>query len=283
MWFCAFRRRVPTLGTVACAVVFLTVGGPVSAVEDDSSPFLATPDKVVDVMLKAAAVKAGDVVVDLGSGDGRIVIEAVKRFGAKKGIGIEINPNLVKLARDNATKAGVADRVEFRNDDLFAYDLSSATVITMYLLPEVNLKLQPKLLKLKPGTRIITHQFGIGDWKADASYKALGDRDPQGPATVYAWTVPAKVGGGWRWDEGKARAEMAINQQFQKIVPSLKIAGNAQQIEAPDLAGDKIFFIVVRDDGPYDYEGRVNGNKIDGKITGPDGKTMSWNAQKSGS
>lgn len=283
MWFSAFPRRVWSVGTAVFAIALLAVGEPASAVEDDSSPYLATPQKVVDVMLKAAAVKAGDTVVDLGSGDGRIVITAVKKFNARKGVGIEINPNLVKLAKDNAAKAGVADRVEFRNDDLFAYDLGSATVITIYLLPEVNLKLRPKLLALKPGTRIVTHEFNMGDWKPDASYKALDDRDPQGPATVYSWTVPAQIGGIWRWDEGKAHAEMTVKQKFQKIAPSLKVGDSAQQVEAPDLVGDKIFFIVVRDAGPYDYEGHISGNKIEGRVTGPDGITKSWTAQRSGS
>jgi methyltransferase family protein len=281
MSFRAFSRRAPVVGAAAVVGIFLSAGMPASAVEDATSPYLATPQKVVDVMLKAAAVKPEDVVVDLGSGDGRIVITAVKNFHARKGVGIEINPNLVRLARDGATKAGVSNRVEFRNDDLFAYDLNSATVITIYLLPEVNLKLRPKLLALKPGTRIVTHQFGMGDWQPDASIKALDDRDPQGPATVYSWTVPAKVGGTWRWQEGKDRAELAIRQKFQKIEPSFKVANIAQRIEAPDLAGDRIFFIVVRDLGPYDYEGRVAGNKIDGKVTGPNGVSLPWTAERS--
>lgn len=283
MSFCSFARRALSVGTVALAVAFSAPATPVLAAEDTSSPYLPTPDSVVAVMLKAAKVKAGDVVVDLGSGDGRIVITAVKNFHARKGVGVEINSTLVKIARDNAAKAGVSDRVEFRNEDLFAYDLSSATVVTVYLLPEVNLKLRPKLLALKPGTRIVAHQFGMADWKPDGSWKALGDRDPQGPATVYLWTVPAKVAGTWGWQEGHERVEMTIKQKFQMIQPTLKVANAVQRIEAPDLVGDRIYFVAVRDSGPYDYEGRVTGNKIDGKVTGPDGVSRPWMAQRSGS
>jgi SAM-dependent methyltransferase len=230
-------------------------------------------------MLKMAAVKPEDVVVDLGSGDGRIVIAAVKTFGARKAVGIEISANLVRIARENAAKAGVTDRVEFRNDDLFDYDLSSATVVTLYLLPEVNLKLRPRLLDLKPGTRIVAHQFGMGDWQPDSSRKALGDRDPQGPATVYFWVVPAKAAGAWRWQEGSNRMELAIKQTFQKIQPTLKTGNVTERVEAPELVGDHIFFVAVRKAGPYDYEGRVSGNTISGTVKGPDGSVSPWKAQ----
>jgi tRNA A58 N-methylase Trm61 len=129
-------------------------------------PFIVTPDNVTLEMLKLANVGPKDYVIDLGSGDGRIVIVAAKRFGAK-GLGVEIVPDLVKRSRENAKTAGVADRVEFREQDLFETDLSKATVVTLYLLPEVNLQLRPRLQKLKPGTRIVSHDWDMGDWKPD--------------------------------------------------------------------------------------------------------------------
>jgi SAM-dependent methyltransferase len=135
--------------------------------QDINVPFVVTPDNVTREMLKLADVKASDFVIDLGSGDGRIVIVAAKQFGAR-GLGVEIVPELVEQSRVNARKAGVAERAEFRVQDLFATDLSPATVITMYLLPEVNLKLKPRLLKLKPGTRIVSHDWDMGPgWKPD--------------------------------------------------------------------------------------------------------------------
>jgi SAM-dependent methyltransferase len=133
---------------------------------DTDVPFVVTPDNVTHEMLRLAAVKAGDFVIDLGSGDGRIVIVAARQFGAR-GLGVEIVPELVAKSLENARRAGVADRVEFRVQDLFATDLSPATVITMYLLPEVNLQLRPRLLALKPGTRIVSHDWDMGDWKPD--------------------------------------------------------------------------------------------------------------------
>lgn len=277
----AYWRHAVRVGAFIVVVLSALTEGQALAVEDDSSPYAPTPNEVVNVMLKTAAVKPQDVVVDLGSGDGRIVIAAAKNFGASKAVGIEISPNLVRIARENAVKAGVADRVEFRNDDLFQYDLGSATVVTLYLLPEVNLKLRPRLLDLKPGTRIVAHQFGMGDWRPDSSRKALGDHDPQGPANVYLWVVPAKVAGLWRWQEGRDRLELAIKQTFQKIHPTLKAGNVTERVEAPELVGDRIYFVAVRKNGPYDYEGQVSGNAINGTVKGPDGSSAPWKAQAS--
>ena len=157
-------------------------------------PFIVTPDNVTRAMLKLADVKASDCVIDLGSGDGRIVIVAAKQFGAR-GLGVEIVPELVEKSRDNARRAGVADKVEFRLQDLFATDLSQATVITMYLLPEVNLQLRPRLLALKPGTRIVSHDWDMGDWKPDRVVTVDAPDKPIGREKVsrlYLWTVPAR-------------------------------------------------------------------------------------------
>jgi SAM-dependent methyltransferase len=147
-------------------------------------PYVPTPDAVVDGMLKLAGLKAGDTVYDLGCGDGRIVIAAAKTFGAK-GVGVDINPVRIAEARANAKKAGVEDKVTFEENDLFKADIGNATVVTLYLLPSVNMRLKPKLLKeLKPGTRIVSHSFDMGDWKPDRDQVVDGAR-------IYLWTIPA--------------------------------------------------------------------------------------------
>ena len=180
-------RRAALLVGIAAAL-------PAASQALEEVPFITSPDNVTREMLRLAGVKAGDFVIDLGSGDGRIVIVAAKQFGAR-GLGVEIVPELVEKSRDNARRAGVADRVEFRVQDLFATDLSRATVITMYLLPEVNLQLRPKLLALKPGTRIVSHDWDMGDWKpdrvitVDAPDKPIG-REKQ--SRLHLWTVPAR-------------------------------------------------------------------------------------------
>jgi precorrin-6B methylase 2 len=149
-------------------------------------PYVPTPQPVVDAMLKVANVKKNDVVYDLGSGDGRIVITAAQKYGTR-GVGIDINPERVQEANDNAKKAGVTDLVEFRQQDLFNTDLSEATVVTLYLLPEVNLKLRPKLFKeLKPGTRIVSHAFDMGGWKPQQTLQVDGK-------TVYYWVIPKEI------------------------------------------------------------------------------------------
>jgi SAM-dependent methyltransferase len=179
---------------VKAVVLSLACATTVFAQTDIDVPFVVTPDHVTRAMLELAEVKPGDFVIDLGSGDGRIVIVAAKQFGAR-GLGVEIVPELVEKSRENAKKAGVADRVEFRLQDLFATDLSQASVITMYLLPDVNLLLKPRLLKLQPGTRIVSHDWDMGDWKPDRVVvidvpdKQLG-RDKK--SRVYLWTIPPR-------------------------------------------------------------------------------------------
>ena len=148
--------------------------------------YLPTPNAVVEAMLDVAGVSANDVLYDLGSGDGRIPIAAAVRFGTR-GVGVELDPDLVRLANENRARAGVEDKVTFVQGDLFEQDLSRATVITLYLLPQLNLKLRPTLLKLKPGTRIVSHSFGMGDWKPDRTVKV-------GLSSIHLWTVPKPPG-----------------------------------------------------------------------------------------
>jgi SAM-dependent methyltransferase len=205
------RRRIVALAAALCAAGV--------AWAQDDVPFITTPDQVTLAMLELAAVGPRDHVIDLGSGDGRIVITAARRFGAT-GLGVEIVPELVQRSRANARTAGVADRVEFREQDLFRTDLARASVITMYLLPAVNLQLRPRLLALAPGTRIVSHDWDMGDWSpertvvVDVPDKTIGRENL---SRVHLWIVPAQVQG--LWCAGGVRLE--ITQRFQQFSATL--------------------------------------------------------------
>ena len=210
------------LAAAACAAACIT------AAAQDEVPFITTPDNVTLAMLQLAGVAAQDFVVDLGSGDGRIVITAARRFGAR-GLGVEIVPDLVAQSRANAVKAGVAERVEFRVQDLFLTPLNDATVVTMYLLPEVNLQLRPRLLALPPGTRIVSHDWDMGDWVPDRTVtldvpdKAIG-RDKR--SNVHLWVVPVAVQGLW-CSKGLS---LQIEQRFQRFSATLAATGVAAPV-----------------------------------------------------
>jgi trans-aconitate methyltransferase len=177
-------RRAARAG--AMALVFLAPGAAAQTEPRGVDvPYVPTPQPVVDAMLRLAKVKRGDVLYDLGSGDGRIVITAAKRYGVR-GTGVDIDPQRIKEANANARRAGVANRVRFVNEDLFQIDFSDATVVTLYLLPRLNLQLRPRLInELKPGTRIVSHGFDMGDWKPDRVVQV-------GNSTIYLWIVPPR-------------------------------------------------------------------------------------------
>lgn len=203
----------------------LVAGGNAGAeAVSENVPFIVTPDNVTLEMLRIARVDAGDHVIDLGSGDGRIVINAARRFGAT-GLGVDIDPELVELSRKSAIAAGVAEKVRFENQDLFQTDLSRATVITMYLLPSFNLRLRPSLLKLKPGTRIVSHDWDMGDWQPDQTSvlsvpdKKVG-RDKQ--SQVHLWMVPAQVQGVWCGNGLLASYVLTLQQQYQQVQGTLQ-------------------------------------------------------------
>ncbi|MDR0311555.1 MAG: class I SAM-dependent methyltransferase [Acidobacteriota bacterium] len=184
------QKRTSLYIFLSCFVA-LTVCAPAVMAQADQTLrgpdviYVPTPQTVVEGMLEMAGVKAGDVVYDLGSGDGRIPITAVQKFGAVRATGIDIDPQRISEANENAKKAGVPDKVKFLNQDLFTTDFSEATVITLYLLPGLNQKLRPQLMKLKPGTRIVSHAFDMGDWEPERTETIDG-------RTVYFWTVPGK-------------------------------------------------------------------------------------------
>lgn len=225
-----------TLAALACA--FASLGAGAQLVEE--VPFITSPDNVTQEMLRLAQVTPGDHVIDLGSGDGRIVILAAKRFGAT-GLGVEIDPVLVERSVRNARDAGVADRAVFRVQDLFETDLAPATVVTMYLLPEINLQLRPRLLALKPGTRIVSHDWDLGDWRPDASTrvevpdKAVG---LEKSSRIHLWIVPAKVDGAWCAAGERLQLAQAY-QQVQGTRGSEIVAGRVRG-NVLELAGQRL-------------------------------------------
>ena len=246
------RKSIAALGLALAAIASQAQTG-------EEVPFITSPDNVTLEMLRLAEVGARDHVIDLGSGDGRIVILAAKRFGAS-GLGVEIDPKLVTLSRRHAREANVADRVEFREQDLFETDLAKATVVTMYLLPEVNLQLRPRLLALKPGTRVVSHDWDLGDWIPDLTTtlqvpdKAVG---LEKTSKVHLWVVPAHIGG--LWCAGGAALQVA--QEYQQVEARIvdrgaelalagRVEGNTVRLTAEgsttatvlDVVGDKLRF-----------------------------------------
>ncbi len=231
--------------------------------------WVPTSQTLVNKMLDMAGVTPQDYVIDLGSGDGRTVITAAKR-GARA-VGIEYNPDMVELSKKNAVREGVADRATFLKADLFESDFSQATVITMFLLPEINLKLRPKILDLKPGTRIVSNSFTMEDWEADET--ATVNEDCTSWCTALLWIVPARVEGTWRVPRG----EIVFAQTFQMLSGTLTSGGGAQTFTGGKLRGNQISFTV----NGAQYTGRVTGDTMAGTVTVGE-KTSTWSATRAG-
>jgi SAM-dependent methyltransferase len=228
--------------------------------------WVPTAQTLVDKMLDIANVKPGDYVIDLGSGDGRTVITAAKR-GAKA-MGVEYNPKMVELSQSNAAKAGVADKVTFVKADLFQTDFSQATVITLFLLPEINLKLRPKVLDMKPGTRVVSNSFDMADWKADKTIDTVGKCETY--CNAFFWVVPAKVNGTWSLPQGK----LALKQSYQFVNGTLT-SGNVTAPVKGRLNGAEISFTA----GSAQYTGKVDGNAMAGTAKTGD-KEEPWKATR---
>jgi len=228
--------------------------------------WVPTPQVLVDRMLDMAKVTPKDYVIDLGSGDGRTVITAAKR-GAKA-LGIEYNPDMVELSKRNAAKEGVTDKASFMKADLFDSDFSQATVITMFLLPDINLRLRPKILNLKPGTRIVSNSFDMGEWKPDETANVT--EGCTNWCTAYLWIVPAKADGTWKLPQG----ELTLKQTFQMVSGTLKNGSNTESITNGKLNVDQISFTA----GGTDYTGRVNGNVMEGSTK----SGGNWKATRAG-
>jgi hypothetical protein len=237
--------------------------------------WVPTPDDVVDRMLRMAQVTKDDYVIDLGAGDGKIAIAAAKKFGARS-LGIEYNPEMAKHAQGNVEKAGVAARARIVQGDIFASDFTSATVVTMYLLPALNMKLRPQLLQMRPGTRVVSHSFTMEDWEPDESSSSDGRRS-------YFWVVPANVMGGWSLEAGGEKLEISLEQKFQKIEGTIGL-GNQMQggLREARLRGFVISFAYVDNNGVRrDFSGRVlAGGRMEGSWKAESGADGRWTATK---
>lgn len=278
-------------GCAAALLVLAGMGGAGAA--EPSVPYVPTPQEVVERMLEIAKVGPQDYLIDLGSGDGRIVVTAAKKYGAR-GFGVDLNPVRIKESVENAAKAGVSDRAAFHQRDLFDTDLSDATVITMYLLPRVNLELRPKLLELKPGTRLVSHDFSMDDWKPDAhvemdvkeKYGAAGGR-----SAIYFWIVPARVAGPWRWQltvGGKPQTyELRLDQKYQMISGTVRVGGRSLKLQDATLRGDQIRFSFSAEVSgsllKHGFSGRVTGDAIQGAANLSGSRSQGqheWNAMR---
>jgi len=240
-------------------------------------PFVPTPLDVVERMLTIAKVGKEDYLIDLGSGDGRVVREAARRFGAR-GFGVDLDTELVKRSMELARRDGVAERVSFMAQDLFQTSIADATVLTMYLLPAVNMKLRPRLLsELRPGTRIVSHDFDLGDWEPDETAKLYSKEKygaTGGDSTIFLWIVPANVAGRWRWRlEAAGQAldyELTATQRFQRVQGSVRVGGRDVALQDVMLRGDRLSFSVTTDikGRPVRqvFSGRVVQEAIEGKV-----------------
>lgn len=261
---------------------------------DPTVPYVPTPQEVVERMLEIAKVGPQDYLIDLGSGDGRIVVTAAKQRGAR-GFGVDLNPERIEESIENAARAGVSDRVAFQQRNLFETNLGDATVITMYLLPRVNLELRPKLLELKPGTRVVSHDFSMDDWKPDASVE-MDVKEKYGSApgssSIYFWIVPARVSGSWHWQltvGGKPLAyELLLAQKYQTISGTVRVGGRSVKLEDARLRGDQISFSFSADVNgsplKHEFSGRVVDKGIEGTVNLAGSRTrgqLEWNASRS--
>jgi SAM-dependent methyltransferase len=268
-------------------------------------PYVPTPDEVIVEMLKMADVGKDDVLYDLGCGDGRIVIRAVRELGCR-GVGIDIDPVRIRECHENAENAGVADKVEFFLMDLFQADLSQATVVTLYLLSKVNLRLRPKLLReLAPGTRVVSHDFGMGEWEPDQGTVINDDDDKFPPVydtfmldfnwrvhNVYFWMIPANVTGTWQWTmpaiSGKKHYSLKLEQIFQKVSAEAFEGSSAIPVSVKDgkIKGDKLEFTLELKQKEYlqkvHVEGFVKGHTIEGfvQLEGEPDSKAKWRAQR---
>lgn len=230
--------------------------------------WVPTPDALTTRMLALAQVKPEDYVIDLGSGDGKIVIAAVREFGAR-GLGIEYNPDMVALSERRAAAAGLADRARFTRGDIFATDFSAATVVTMYLMPHLNLRLRHTLMAMKPGTRLVSHEFRMGDWQPDET-SSIGSQ------SAHLWVVPANAGGEWslRFPAADAGGEPIVGalwmeQTFQTIRGRASFKGLVTSLREPRLVGERISFGFTDPGGrPRQFSGRVSAHRIEGRVTG---------------
>jgi hypothetical protein len=251
----------------------------------DEVPYVQTPQPVVDAMLAIAGVRGSDFLIDLGSGDGRIVITAARRYGTR-GLGVDYDPALVEQSTRRAAAEGVADRVSFVQRNLFDTDLAPATVVTLYLLPAVNLELRPRLLAtLRPGTRVVSHDWDMGDWEPDAKQEVAAPDKPVGvlkQSTVYLWIVPARAQGRWRTRAplpgGPAEVTLAIEQQFQSLSGTAEVGGRSLPLERAFVRGPLVFFRFGDGAEAVRFQGHLFTDRMVGRVTTADDRTHPWRA-----
>jgi hypothetical protein len=286
-------RRIAGLACVAAVLARPCIAIAQGQEKELDTPYVPTPQAVVDRMLDMAQVKASDMVIDLGSGDGRIMITAAKRHGAR-GFGVEIDPRLVKRSNEEAKRVGVAERVKFLQQDLFSTDFHEAAVLTLYLLPDVNIALRPKILaELKPGTRVVSHDYGMGEWRPDAQEtvpapdKTVGTRKE---SMVYLWIVPARIEGEWIFElssGGKTRrTRLVLKQRYQFVSGEVELTGQGDvQISDGRLRGNEVRLVLppgALDRGPVELVGRVTGDSLNGTVRRGEREVANWSARRKG-
>jgi hypothetical protein len=240
--------------------------------------YVPTPHEVVEEMLRLTKIGKDDVLYDLGSGDGRLVIAAAQKYGAR-GVGIDIDPERIRESDENARKAGVQGRVQFLQQDLFQTDIREATAVTLYLLPALNVKLRPKLFgELRPGTPIVSHDFDMGDWAPDKSLEIKG---PTRTHQVYFWRIPANVAGEWSWEMGGDQFTLTLEQEFQIVNGAVTVNGREHGILDAKLDGDRLHFTIPpeRRSAARQFTAQVNGDRLDGTVQAGGGKRP-WSASR---
>lgn len=253
--------------------------------ERDGGPYVPTPNVVVDRMLGFANVGANDYVIDLGSGDGIIVLTAAHQRKSS-GYGVDIDEELIRLSNQRAKSLGVSGRVFFEAKDIFKTDVSKATVVTLYLLPEFMRRLRPKLFnELRPGTRIVSHDYHFEEWQHDddISFDVPEKEFISGVphATLYLWIVPARVDGAWRMQlDGDGEYNLTLKQRYQSIEGTAETAGRQAGLLEPKMKGTEIRFVMMQGTNRGQFTGRVNGNRMEGTAIFADGKTLRWSASK---
>ena len=267
-----------------CAVALAAGCWQVTAAQASDVPYVPTPMNVVDAMLGLGGVGPDDYLIDLGSGDGRISIRAATRFGTR-GMGVDLDDRLVRLALADARKQGVADKVVFEARNLFSTDISGATVVTTYLLHSINLQLRPRLFEqLKPGTRIVSHDFDFADWPPDQKITIDVPDKAYGPprSDIMLWVVPANFSGVWQWTlPGSAGYEARLEQKFQIPVGTVMAQGRPLKLGEARIKGDTVSFTVTGETGVQRYSGRIDGNRISGEVVLRSGEhALPWRAER---
>lgn len=284
----AARRAATALLLAGC------IAATANAQDYGDPPYVQTPRNIVDKMLELARLQAGDFVIDLGSGDGRMVIAAAKEYGAR-GFGVDLDARLVRLANANAVKAGVADRVKFYQRDLYDTDISRANAVTLYLLPEVNLMVRAKLLDtLRPGTRVVSHDYDMGRWHPDYQTELKAPGKTVGAvktSKIFYWVVPAIAAGHWYWklaqDGRPVVFDLTLDQMFQKLTGALTIDGVPATLESATLDGSRLHLVAATDAGStptrYQFSGKIINHAIEGEaqiVRGESRHKMTWKAAR---